>query len=129
MIPKFRAYSEQYGMREVIGLYWFDDHLLLSLANGVSTPIRTKDSQVKILRPTGFVDRHNDPIYEGHILTDEGDEWQDGWIYGEVYYDENERDWFVDWISEGTVSFLVCELNKSIAGNVYENPGIIRGRR
>ncbi|MCW6663932.1 YopX family protein [Aerococcaceae bacterium NML190073] len=125
MIPKFRAYSKQYGMREVVGLYWFDDHLQVSLANGVSTPIRTKDSQVKILRPTPFLDYNGDPIYEGHILTDEGNDWQDSWIYGVVYYDENERDWFVDWRSEGHIHPLASEPYRTIAGNIYENPELV----
>lgn len=127
MIPNLRAYSEKYGMREVVGLYWFDDHVQVSLANGVSTPIRSSDRVVKILRPTPFVDYNSDPIYEGHILTDEGNDWQDSWIYGLVYYDEDERDWFVDWKSEGHVNCLACEQYKTIAGNVFENPELLEG--
>ena len=125
MIPKFRAYSEQYGMRDVVGLYWFDDHLQVTLDNGVGSPIRSSDKVVKLLRPTPFVDSNGELIYEGHILTDAGDDWQDGWIYGAVYYDEYERDWFVDWRSESHINYLACERYKTIAGNIYENPELL----
>lgn len=52
MIPKYRAYSEKYGMREVVGLWWHKDHVQVILANGISTPIRTKDSQVELMQST-----------------------------------------------------------------------------
>lgn len=122
MIPKFRAYSEQYGMRKVVGLYWFDDHVQITLENGSVTPIQVKESQVNIMQSTGIKNYFGKLIYEGDILTDEGDDQKDDWIYGVVYYDKDKRDWFVDWRSEGYVNYLACETYRAITGNIYQNP-------
>ncbi len=66
MIPKYRAYTEKHGLREVRSMYWTDRGLYVTLENGTGAPIRVKDPV--LIRPTGAKDIEGTEIYAGHIL-------------------------------------------------------------
>ena len=117
MIPKFRAYSEQYGMREVVGLYWFDDHLLVSLKDGIRTPIRSSDKVVELMQAAGLYDKNGVEIFEGDILSRDN---------AEVYYDDEFAEWRVRGSGKGiTTTSLYCWIDCEVIGNIYENHELV----
>ena len=120
MIPKYRAYSDKYGMREVVGLYWFDDHLQVSLANGVSTPIRSSDEVVDVMQATGLKNYFDEEVFDSDILFDEHKE-----NFGVVYYDDEFGEWRV--VAETNCESLYDWLDCPIRGNVYENKELLGG--
>ncbi|MCW6680860.1 YopX family protein [Aerococcaceae bacterium NML130460] len=132
MITKYRAYSDQYGMREVVGLWWHKDHLQVSLANGVSTPIRTKDSQVKLMQSTGLADKNGVEIFEGDIVRIDGGKLNDtledlGEEIGVIRFTEGA--FYIDYHGLDTDFELLSsvELPTEVTGNIYENRELLEG--
>ena len=80
------------------------------------------------MQSTGLCDKEGQEIFEGDILTDEGSELEDGWVYvsviskdGMYYCQENNP----HGISGPLIDFIQCY---SVVGNIYENPELLENK-
>ena len=61
------------------------------------------------LKPfTGKVDRNGEKIYYGDFLTEEGFFGHDSQDYGEVVWDEVDREYYISWELEGITEPIAC---------------------
>lgn len=73
----------------------------------------------------GLKDKYGVEVYEGDILTDEGDFWHDSWDYGQIEFCEDEHVYYISWQVENICENITCCSDYSIAGNIYENKDLL----
>lgn len=134
MIPKFRAWHPEYGLREVVGLYWHPDYVQVSLANGIATPIRTSTRYegLKVMQATGKKDTYGVEIYEGDIIKIDSD---DLYMALEVFDQEigvvrfTEGAFYIDYHGRDTEFELLHEVDlpMKVVGNIYQHAELLGG--
>lgn len=130
MIPKFRAWRKDGKEMGKVGRIIFN--LDGSISNvhfkGEFLDFDFTMNNVILMQSTGMVDKNDQEIFEGDILTDEGDELEDGWVYvsviskdGMYYCQEN---------NTHGISGPLIEFSQyySIVGNIYENPELLENK-
>lgn len=128
MIQKYRAFSEQYGMREVIGLYWFDEYIKVTLKNGISSPIRACTRFVKLMQSTGLRDKNGVEIFAGDIIEVH---LKKGNLTFRVAQGCTQFVAFMGNLSNTLIEVIEdLEINDDfyeVIGNIYENPELVEG--
>lgn len=114
---KFRAYSDQNGMEMIDDLYWFEE-------NGVHTEEGIgHNRKYHLMQFVGMHDKDGNEIYEGDIVYFPPlDDVSDVKI---IKWSENDCGFVVD-KPDGTPDSWIDDSAK-IIGNIYENPGLIKG--
>ena len=80
--------------------------------------------EVEFMENTGLKDKHGDYVYVGSILTDEGEQGEDEWIYGIVTKDIDDG-CYISWeLIEFSETLYRCSAY-SVVGNIYENKELL----
>ena len=80
--------------------------------------------EVEFMENTGLKDKHGDYVYVGSILTDEGEQGEDEWIYGIVTKDIDDG-CYISWeLIEFSETLYRCSAY-SVVGNIYENKELV----
>lgn len=127
MKPKFRAKSLASGEFVYGGFCIVHDGLGSGIPCiwevGADKGIPVDDSTLG--QCLGLKDKYGEEIYEGDILTDEGDFGNDCWEYGVVIFDYDEYAYYIDWTGENVSESLLNCSEYSIAGNIYKNKDLL----
>lgn len=125
MIPKFRAYFKKYK-RMIYNIGVVNENTILVDFNGdgdLETIFLTND--ITLMKSIGLKDKYGNEIYEGDILTDEGDFENDYWDYAEICFDKDDYTYCIVWKDEGVVESITNCGDYSIAGNIYEDKELL----
>lgn len=129
MIPKFRCFVRNKRMFEVEAIDFAEKE--------VQVPVYDKDTgdylastsfnfdDIILMQSTGLFDKNGVEIFEGSVLTDEGDYGLDSWIFGKVYWDKEELSWLVEWPILNEVHSLAITPYRTVQGNIYEHPDLV----
>lgn len=120
MIPKFRAWHE--SEQEMLKDIWFDWQ---DFENYGSLNEIFRDKRLIFMQSTGLFDKNGVEIFEGSVLTDEGDYGLDSWIFGKVYWDKEELSWLVEWPILNEVHSLAITPYRTVQGNIYDHPELV----
>ena len=127
MIPKFRAWHNEFSRMMSIKNVWFQDNCLeeLELNDEIMNDyITAYPDEIELMQSTGLFDKKGVEIFEGDILADlseSGDEL----VYLYVIYKdgkfmavENEEHGY-------TADLIDCTTYHSVVGNIYENAKLL----
>ena len=128
MIPKFRAWDKRFS-EFVEDFFVSEDGKIYQKTKdtgyGFAISRETSD-KVILMQSTGLKDKNGKEIFEGDILSDEGSELEDEWVYvsvinkdGMCYCLENE----IHGVSGALIDFVPYY---SVEGNIYENPELLK---
>lgn len=84
-----------------------------------------EESEYILMRGIGLKDRDGHEIYEGDILTDEGDFENDYWDYAEICFDKDDYTYCIVWKDEGIIESITNCRDYAIAGNIYEDKELL----
>ena len=123
-MPKFRAWDKFDKVMRDVTLLDYNQNFV-----GYSYPVFMKSTMhMELMQATGLKDKDGQEIFEGDILTDEGSELEDGWVYvsviskdGMYYCQENNP----HGISGPLIDFIQCY---SVVGNIYENLELLENK-
>ena len=130
MIPKFRAWKKAGEELGRVGriIFELDGSVSHVLFKGEFLDFNVSINEIILMQSTGLCDKEGQEIFEGDILTDEGSELEDGWVYvsviskdGMYYCQENNP----HGISGPLIDFIQCY---SVVGNIYENPELLENK-
>lgn len=123
---KFRVWDSStsrmnYGVRVATT----DDYTKVEVLDSFSDWRELEEGQYELMRSIGLTDSNGKEIFEGDILTDEGSFESDCWDYADIEFDEGDYTYYLSWRNEEIYQNITeCE-NYSIAGNIYENEGLL----
>ena len=129
MIPKFRAWNkatkEMHEADDIVSLNFEEKQICVQTIFFGQLSYYDFDDIVSI-QSTGLKDKNGKEIFEGDILSDEGSEVEDEWVYvsvinkdGMYYCLENE----IHGVSGALIDFVPYY---SVVGNIYENPELLK---
>ncbi len=129
MIPKFRAWNkatkEMHEADDIVSLNFEEKQICVQTIFFGQLSYYDFDDIVSI-QSTGLKDKNGKEIFEGDILSDEGSELEDEWVYvsvinkdGMYYCLENE----IHGVSGALIDFVPYY---SVVGNIYENPELLK---
>ena len=131
MIPKFRVWDKSIKyMDDRVRVTNVDNKIIkitkVEVLDCFSDWRELEENQYELMQSTGLKDKNGEEIFEGDILTDEGSFEHDSWDYATIEFDETDYTYYLNWKNEGIYqSITACE-DYSIAGNIYENPELLR---
>jgi uncharacterized phage protein (TIGR01671 family) len=120
-IPKYKAWDyHTKSMRNVIGLYYENDKLVMVGLEFQETGILRLVREVELLEYTGIMDMDEKEVCEGDIMLNTflGDLWQVDW-------NVKEGCWRISLIHD-TYDDMLCVMSDfRVVGNIYENPEML----
>lgn len=122
---KFRAWDKaNKEMLKIEVLDFFFKEIRVLKNNG--SRFSMKFEAVEIMQSTGLFDKNGTEIFDGDILTDEGEFEGDYWDYGIIKFDETDFTYYIHWQNEEIDAHITdCSLY-SIAGNIYKNKELLK---
>lgn len=120
MIQKFRAYTENYGVRKVCALTYTRRGIYVSLENGTGNYIRTKNFE--LMQNTTFRDRNNIEIYEGDIIETISE-----FAPEKAIIKFNGLEFYLEYIVKNleNESLKDISIDLEVIGNIYENKELL----
>lgn len=129
MILKFRAWNkatkEMHEADDIVSLNFEEKQICVQTIFFGQLSYYDFDDIVS-MQSTGLKDKNGKEIFEGDILSDEGSELEDEWVYvsvinkdGMYYCLENE----IHGVSGALIDFVPYY---SVVGNIYENPELLK---
>lgn len=121
MIPKFRAWHEEWKEFGRVGRIRFDDEGNVStvLFKGKFIFVELPRNKVTLMQSTGLFDKNGQEIFEGDIFGTK----KDGLLNGIIEYREDLGMWTNNLIRYNNFERLCNVANsREVIGNVYQNP-------
>lgn len=129
MIPKFRVWDKrQQEMHNVNAIrlqnYYDFPYVLIDKDSRVEKILYIRD--VILMQSIGLKDKNGVEVFEGDILTDEGDFGHECWDYGQVEFCKFENSYYISWALENVYENITCCSDYSVVGNIYENEELLK---
>lgn len=80
---------------------------------------------VEIMQSTNLFDKYGVEIFEGDILTDEGNFEYDYWDYATIEFDKTDYTYYIHWKREEVCENITDCYKYTVAGNIYENKELL----
>lgn len=84
-----------------------------------------KFADVEIMQSTGLFDKNGVEIFEGAILTDEGNFENDYWDYATIEFDKTDYTYYIHWKREEVCENITDCYKYTVTGNIYENKELL----
>lgn len=132
---KFRAYIKSTNkVADVLGIDFKNNTLLLDIDSDEIIPkpyywwyeTILSFEDVEIMQSTGLFDKNGVEIFEGDILTDEGNFENDYWDYATIEFDKTDYTYYIHWKREEVCENITDCYKYTVTGNIYENKELLR---
>ena len=116
---KFRAWDKK---KNTFTNYQIVDDMLYFMDKFTGVWIRDDNQdRFALMQSTGLFDKYGVEIYEGDILTDEGNFENDYWDYATIEFDKTDYTYYIHWKRKEVCENITDCYKYTVTGNIYEN--------
>ena len=135
---KFRAYIKSINkVVDVLTIDFKNKTVILDIDTGKVEPSNVfwwpetalNFEDVEIMQSTGLFDKDGVEIFEGDILTDEGNFENDYWDYATIEFDKTDYTYYIHWKREEVCENITDCHKYTVTGNIYENKELLENDR
>lgn len=121
---KFRAWDKK---KNTFTNYQIVDGMLYFMDKFTGVWIRDDNQdRFALMQSTGLFDKYGVEIYEGDILTDEGNFENDYWDYATIEFDKTDYTYYIHWKREEVCENITDCYKYTVTSNIYENKELLR---
>jgi hypothetical protein len=120
---KFRVWDKKLKLLGNASYIDFDSKKMIYRNGFVNCYVNFED--VEIMQSTGLFDKNGVEIFEGAILTDEGNFENDYWDYATIEFDKTDYTYYIHWKREEVCENITDCYKYTVTGNIYENKELL----